>query len=533
MKKNSFMEGAIIATLAIVFSKIIGALYVIPFYGIIGEQGGALYGYGYTIYNTFLIISSAGIPLAISKITSEYETKKEYEKKIAMFTVAKRLIYFFSIASFLICFLFAKPLATLIIGDMIGGNTINDVTFVIRCVSFALLVVPILSVSRGYLQGHKYITASSFSQVIEQIVRIATILIGSFLAIKVFEIPLVYAVGLSVFSACVGAIFGYIYLFLKMRKIKETTSTKYRNIDKVTKKEVIKKVIGYSIPFVVVNIANNIYNTTDMVLLIKGLNMLGYSATDIETISSIFTTWGTKLISIVTAFATGLVISLIPSMVAAYTVKNEKEVNIYFNKTLQVLLFIILPLTVFMSIFATHIWHIFYGPSYYGPIIFRFTILVAVLDSAYIMICCALQALYKTKLIYIAVICGLCTNMILDLPLILLFDKLNIYPFYGAITATIIGYTISLLIPLVSLKKHDKFNYKETYSVLPRLLISIVILILIALTLRRLIPIPSSRMLTIIYLGVQALVTFAIYYLINYKIINKLLGDKMSKIIKK
>ena len=533
MKKNSFMEGAVIATLAIIFSKIIGVLYVIPFYDIIGTKGGALYGYAYTIYNTFLIISSAGIPLAISKITSEYETKKEYKKKEAMFTVAKRLIAIFAIISFLLCFLFAKPLATLIIGDLVGGNTISDVTFVIRCVSFALLIVPILSISRGYLQGHKYITPSSLSQVIEQIVRIAIILIGSYICINKLGIPVTYAVGISVLSAGIGAAIAYIYLHKKMKAIKSSNNIKYKEISKDTKKEVIKKIIGYSIPFVVVNIANNIYNTTDMILLIKGLNILGYSANDIETISSIFTTWGTKLISIVTAFATGLVISLIPSMVAAYTAKNEEEVNLYFNKTLQVLLFIILPLTIFMSIFASQIWQIFYGNSFYGPIIFRFTILVAFLDSAYIMICCALQALYKTKLIYIAVIAGLLTNIILDLPLILLFDKLKIYPFYGAITATIIGYTVSLAIPLISLKRKDNFNYRQTIKTLPKLFMSLLVLIITTNIFKHFIPTPDGIIKCIFYLGIQAMIAFGIFYLINYKFINQILGDKINKLLKK
>ena len=72
MKKSTFMQGAIIATLAIVISKILGIIYVIPFYSLIGEQGGALYGYAYSIYGLFLNLSTAGIPLAISKITSEY-----------------------------------------------------------------------------------------------------------------------------------------------------------------------------------------------------------------------------------------------------------------------------------------------------------------------------------------------------------------------------------------------------------------------------------------------------------------------------
>ena len=71
MKKNSFMEGAVIATAGIIFVKIIGLIYVIPFNSIIGEKGGALYGYAYNIYMLFLSISSAGFPFAISKLTSE------------------------------------------------------------------------------------------------------------------------------------------------------------------------------------------------------------------------------------------------------------------------------------------------------------------------------------------------------------------------------------------------------------------------------------------------------------------------------
>ena len=533
MKKNNFMEGAIIATLAIIFSKILGVIYVIPFYKIIGEKGGALYGYAYNIYNIFLIISSAGIPLAISKITSEYDTKKEYDKKNAMFKIAKNIVYIFSIISFSICFLFAKPIATLILGSLKGGNTIEDVTFVIRCVSFALLVVPILSISRGYLQGHKYITPSSLSQVIEQIVRIATILIGSYIALKVLHIPLTYAVGISVFSACLGAIIAYIYLFFKMKKAPRINKVDISKISKDDKKEIISKLIGYSIPFIIINIANSLYNTTDMILMIRGLHILKFNAADIETISSIFTTWGSKLISIVNAFATGLVISLIPSLVSAYTLKDQKNVNLYFNKSMQVLLFIILPLTIFMSIFANNIWTIFYGKSYYGPIIFRYTILVAFFDSAYIMICSALQGLYKTRLIYIAVISGLLTNLILDLPLIMLFNKLGIYPFYGAITATVIGYLVSLSIPLISLHKKDSFEYKETIKLIPRLSISIVILTIICFIIKKVSIFQMTRLMNIFYLGFIGTMCLIIYYTLNKDIINNVIGDKISKLTRK
>lgn len=72
LKKNSLIKGTIIASISLIAIKILGALYVIPFYNIIGEDGGTLYSYAYNIYSLFLNISTAGIPTAMSMIISEY-----------------------------------------------------------------------------------------------------------------------------------------------------------------------------------------------------------------------------------------------------------------------------------------------------------------------------------------------------------------------------------------------------------------------------------------------------------------------------
>ena len=89
MKKNSFITGTLIATLSLVFVKILGMIYVLPFYAIVGAKGGALYSYAYNIYNIFLLISAAGIPSAISKIISEYDALGYYEAKNRAFNLAK------------------------------------------------------------------------------------------------------------------------------------------------------------------------------------------------------------------------------------------------------------------------------------------------------------------------------------------------------------------------------------------------------------------------------------------------------------
>ena len=528
MKKNEFIEGALIATIAIILSKILGVLYVIPFYNIIGENGGSLYGYAYNIYNFFLIISSAGIPLAISKITSEYNTLGKMKEKTYMFKYSQKIIRIFSIVSFCICFFGANLIANAIVGDLTGGNTVSDVAFVIKCVSFAILVVPLLSIFRGYLQGHHYIAAPSIGQVIEQFVRVLVIIVGSYLALKVFHLSIAEAVGIAVFGACAGALVSYLYLLIKTNKVKKDLFVPYEEVSKDEKKTIFKKLIGYCIPFIVINVANSIYNTVDMILVIKGLNWIGYPAQDIETISSVFTTWGSKLVSVVTAIATGLVISLIPTIVESYTKKDMKEVNSQFNKTLQVLLYVILPLSIFLSIFSKQVWTIFYGESFYGPLIFKYTILLAILDSAYIMICSALQGLSKTKLIYISCGTGLITKTILDIPLIFLFNKLGIYPFYGAILATTIGYILSLIIPLYTLHHKYNFSYKETVKSIPKLILTIAILIAICLIIKPVIfNHINGKFYMLLVLGFIGLICLILYYLMNKDLLNKLLGDRL------
>jgi len=270
-----------------------------------------------------------------------------------------------------------------------------------------------------------------------------------------------------------------------------------------------------------------------MILLIRGLNYLKFPAQDIETISSVFTTWGHKLNAIVTSIATGIAISLVPNISKSYAKKDYEDINNKFNKTLQIFFYVALPIALFMSIFSREIWTIFYGENFYGPIIFKFLIITAAFDALYIMICNGLQGLNKTKLIYIAVISGLLTNLCLDIPLIILFNKLGIYPYYGAIAATIIGYTISLIIPLVTLKNKYKLNYSDTTKKLPKLFGIYIIMILLSFCYRGIINNVNSRLLLILLVGIIGIILAIIYFILNKKEIEEILGKKIKDIFKR
>lgn len=537
MKKSSFIEGTIVATLGILIVKIIGIIYVIPFNAIIGEQGGALYGYGYTIYQLFLSISSAGFPFAISKITSEYNALG-YKKAISdTYKISLKIISIISIVIFLILFIFAPQIGKIIIGSSTGGNTYKDIAFVIRMVSFAILVVPFLSVTKGFLQGYKYITPYSVSQVIEQVIRVLIILVGSFLCVKVFDLPLKYAVGIAVSAAFFGGLVAYLYL---RKKIKQANllPKKIKDDEKlISKKEITKKIILYSVPFILISLVNNLYTTVDMILLSRTMSdIIQLKASTVESVIGVYTTWGIKLNNIILAISTGLVTSLIPNIVTSFTKKDMDDVNDKFNKAIQCVLLVIVPMTIFLSLLVKPVWTLFYGSSYYGPIVYQYFVYTALFGGFYTIIINTLQGINKYKLVISTVLIGLVTNAILDVPFILLFNKLNLNPSYGAITAALIGYTLSTATSLYVLNKKYEFKFKTTIKRLPHYLGSWLIFTLVILLLKQFIPTSlDNRLLQIPILAIFGIISFLIYIYINYKNenIKLVLGTNINNQLKK
>ena len=125
LKKNTFIQGTLITSIILIIIKILGALYVIPFYKIIGSNGGTLYSYAYNIYNLFLNISTAGRPVAIAMIISEYLSLNMDDAKERAYKIGKKIILILSLVSFLIVFLGADVIAKFIISDVSGLSLIH------------------------------------------------------------------------------------------------------------------------------------------------------------------------------------------------------------------------------------------------------------------------------------------------------------------------------------------------------------------------------------------------------------------------
>lgn len=536
MKKNSFVEGTLIATVAIVIVKILGMLYVIPFYKIVGPNGGALYSYAYNIYLIFLGISSAGLPDAIAKIISEYNTLGMDDAKNRAYNIAKKLISFISLIAFVLLFVFAEEIGKFIIGDLTGVNTAKDIAFVVRCVSPAVLLIPFLSITKGYLQGHKYIGPSSMSQLLEQIVRILVILLGSYLVLKVFDGTLSLAIGVAVSGAFVGGLVAYIYLRRAIKK-GNLYSIDDNKKDNVTSKEIRNKIIKYAIPFVIISIVSYLYNFTDQILVLRTLEKMGFESANVEFIASSISTWSPKICMIINSMAMGMTMSLVPTIVSAITEKNSREVENKINKSLSMIIFISLPLSLGLCILRTSVWTIFYDINPYGPDILSFMVFSALFGNLYLIVSTICQSLNKYKLVYLVSITGFLLNALLDVPIMWLFKIIGFKPFLGSITASMIGYSTSVIIGLSSLKRENRIKYSDTVKTVGKTLIPAASMVIILSLINCFIKFNeltiSGSIITII---MNAFIGGIIYIGVSYKmgLIDYILGrDMVNKILKK
>lgn len=190
-KKSTFFGGAAILAAGIAIVKLIGALYKIPLGNVLDDEGYGHFNNAYVIYNLLLMISTAGLPVALSKSISEASTLGRRNQVHRIFNVALVTFFILGTVSFLVMFALAQPLADLQ-GD---GAAVQAV----RAIAPACFFVCILSTFRGYAQGHGNMVPTAVSQIIEALGKLVIGLALAWLLVKA---------GASSSDAAAGAIFG-------------------------------------------------------------------------------------------------------------------------------------------------------------------------------------------------------------------------------------------------------------------------------------------------------------------------------------
>lgn len=204
-KPNTFFGGAAILAVGILVVKLIGMFYKIPLLNIIGEQGSADFNNAYNIYSVLLTISTAGLPVAVSKLVSEADALGRRNQVRRTFRLALALFLILGVLSFLVMFFGSEQLAGLMNDSMAAPG--------IRALAPAVICVGCLSAFRGYAQGHGSMTPTAVSQIIEALCKL-TVGLGLAYWLVGHEADASHAAAGAITGVTVGTIVALAYMLM-------------------------------------------------------------------------------------------------------------------------------------------------------------------------------------------------------------------------------------------------------------------------------------------------------------------------------
>ncbi|WP_458412168.1 putative polysaccharide biosynthesis protein [Schinkia sp. CFF1] len=533
MSGSKFLKGTIILTGATFISKFLGMIYVFPFYSIVGNMGGALYTYAYIPYTILLSMATMGVPLAVSKFVSKYNALGDYHTGRKLFKKGLMLMFVSGFISFVVFYSIAPWLAPNIVGKNEYGIKHEEVVYVIRMVSTALLIVPAMSIIRGFFQGYQSMSPTAVSQVIEQIARIIFLLAGSYIVMRVLDGDLHVAVGLSVFAATIGAIAGMgvlIWYWYKDRgylneKLAESTVN-----SNITTKEMFLELVSYAGPFVFVSLAIPLYQLVDEFTFNRAMESIHKGGEYAHNLFSILNMYGHKLIMIPVSLATAFGLTLVPTITESFTEKNFKQLNKQISQSLQIVMFLTLPAAFGLAMVAGPAIGALFGADiiksgegilfYYSP--------VALLFALFTVTAAILQGVNQQRFAVYGMFAGLFIKLILNIPLV------RLYEIYGVIWATGIGFLFSILFNFWAIKKYANFSFNFTIrrSVLISILVCIMSLVvkIVEWLLALMIHFEDGRIQSILVLALSMIAGAGVYLVLSIKtnLAGKILGYRFK-----
>ncbi len=534
MSSSQLLRGTLILTVGTILSKVLGLFYVIPFYQIVGNHGTQLYNFGYVPYTIFISIATAGVPLAVSKFISKYNALEEYAVGRKLFKSGLVIMMLSGFIAFLVLYLAAPALAKLSIGSEKQTFSVSEVTTVIRAVSWALIVVPFMSLIRGFFQGHESMGPSAVSQVIEQIVRIIFTLVGAYVVLQMLHGGIVNAVSVSTFAAFIGAIGSLVVLFwywFKRKPYLDELLKQDKGTLNISLLQIYKEILLYAAPFVFVGIANPLFQFIDQITFTRAMVAI-HQIKLADTAFSILNFESQKIVIIPVSLATAFSLTLVPSVTKAYIANDREDMNHQLNQAFQVLLFLTLPAAMGLSLLAEPIYTVFYEHDPLGISVLAAYAPVAILFSLYSVTAAILQGINEQRFTMLSLLVGLLVKLSLNIPLIKAMQT------QGAVLATALGYTAAIIINLVVIKIYSRYPFR---LVVRRSLLIVIftgimwICTEITLKLLQLFLNPVSKVQSLVIIVVCAAVGAGIYFYLGLKsrLVYRLFGNRVDTIKKK
>lgn len=448
MKKNSFIQGAVILAVSGIIVKLIGAVSRIYLSRLLGGEGIGLYQMAYPIYLLCLSISTAGLPVAISIMVSE-------RNAIHDFLGGQRILKIALSVLTLTGLLFS-------VGLFFGSSVLIDHHIVrdpraywsLIALAPAVFCATISATMRGYFQGLQNMTPTAVSEVIEQFIRVVT-MIG--LAIILLPKGLEFGAAGATFGAAPGAAAAILTLGWFYWHDRKHRKMWYMSQDKSIVPDstwnIMKRLFILAIPVSCANIMIPIVSNIDLFIVPKRLEVAGFNVEQATTLFGYLTGMATALINMPTIVTSSMSSSLVPGISEASIKKDFDTIRRRARTALRLASVFTLPAAIGLGVIATPISTMLYATPNAGPCIAVMSIGIFFLGIQQVTTG-ILQGLGKTAVPFINLIVSGCVKVAFSWNL----TAMPQFGVLGAAFATDTDFAVAAALNLLFLYRYMRFN---------------------------------------------------------------------------
>ncbi len=437
--RTSLVGGALYLTMSAVFVKLLGLIYKIPLSHMLGDEGMGYFNAAYTVYGALYLLCTAGVPKAVSILTTSCDVRGGFHEKEKIFRVCLWSFGLLGGALTVLLSLFSTPL-----GHLIGSA---PAAFCMTAIAPSLLFVAMGGVIRGYLNGHMQMRPIAVSQLIEGVCKLVFGLIFAKYAIaRSFTLPLVSA--FTILGITFGSFVSFLYLSCAAHKMRRRTP-KSKDRSAATVRSILRQVVKVAAPITLSAAAMSLTNMLDLSLIMKRLTYAGLSESQATAMYGNYTTLVVPFFNLAAGLVASVATAILPYMTRLYAQQNTKEFSSLLRRTSEGCLCFILPFSFALVLFGKDVLTLLYKDE---SAVLATPMLTALAPAVIFMglLCIvntALEAAGHQQLPFISMLIG-CAVKLLTGYMLLGDERFGIL---GAPIGTVLSYAVSLFVSLLFL----------------------------------------------------------------------------------
>lgn len=528
-QQAQMLRGTVWLTASNFISRLLGAAYIIPWYIWMGKHGAeanGLFTMGYNIYAWFLLISTAGVPVAVAKQVAKYNTKGQEEHSFAMIRGFLKFMSLLGLVFAIIMYLLSPVFA-----NLSGGG--KDLIPVMQSLSWAVLIFPSMSVIRGFFQGHNNLKPYAISQIAEQVIRVIWMLLTAYFIMKVGSGDYVEAVTQSTFAAFIGmgaSLLVLVYYLWKTGLLQHIIH-RPESDSQIDTKALLWDTIREAIPFIVTGSAIQLFQIIDQMTYSNVMSWFtNFTRSELLVQFSYFSANPNKITMILIAVATSIGGVGIPLLTENYVKGDFRAAGKLVQDNLTMLVAFLLPATIGAVAIAEPLYTVFYGkPDSLALGLFILAMLQTVILGLYTVLSPMIQALFQNRKAILYFGYGVLVKLILQVPFIYVFKA------YGPLLSTTIGLMIPIVLMYKEIHQVTHFNRKTVFkrSLLTAILTLIMLLVvLVAGFILGLVIKPNGRVTSMVYVALIGGVGIVVYGGLGLRLrfLDRFIGSKAASL---